>query len=136
MRFRKRSFEVEAIVFESSEEGLLKLIDFCGPSLGRVLRPSPDSPAEAEICEVSADGSMAVKSVAMEGDWVVKEPTGQFHSCHPEEFALNYEPADEMCPNCVTPWKCNGPHLPHLKPCRGAPSGSPESERYFRELGI
>ena len=18
---------------------------------------------------------------------------------------------DEMCPNCVTPWKCNGPHL-------------------------
>ena len=19
---------------------------------------------------------------------------------------------DYMCPNCVTPWKCNGPHLP------------------------
>lgn len=19
---------------------------------------------------------------------------------------------DEMCPNCVTPWKCNGPHDP------------------------
>lgn len=19
--------------------------------------------------------------------------------------------ADGMCPNCVTPWKCNGPHL-------------------------
>lgn len=19
---------------------------------------------------------------------------------------------DEMCPNCVTPWKCNGPHNP------------------------
>lgn len=19
---------------------------------------------------------------------------------------------DDMCPNCVTPWKCNGPHLP------------------------
>jgi hypothetical protein len=18
---------------------------------------------------------------------------------------------DDMCPNCVTPWKCNGPHL-------------------------
>lgn len=18
--------------------------------------------------------------------------------------------SDEMCPNCVTPWKCNGPH--------------------------
>ena len=23
--------------------------------------------------------------------------------------------ADEinLCPNCITPWKCNGPHLPH-----------------------
>ena len=20
---------------------------------------------------------------------------------------------DYMCPNCVTPWKCNGPHLPN-----------------------
>jgi hypothetical protein len=20
--------------------------------------------------------------------------------------------ADYMCPNCVTPWKCNGPHIP------------------------
>lgn len=19
---------------------------------------------------------------------------------------------DDMCPNCVTPWKCNGPHIP------------------------
>lgn len=22
-----------------------------------------------------------------------------------------YDP-DYMCPNCVTPWKCNGPHVP------------------------
>ena len=22
---------------------------------------------------------------------------------------MDYE--DDMCPNCVTPWKCNGPHL-------------------------
>jgi|GEM_PF-4308996 len=22
-----------------------------------------------------------------------------------------YDEADNMCPNCVTPWKCNGPHL-------------------------
>ena len=21
--------------------------------------------------------------------------------------------ADETCPNCCTPWKCNGPHIPH-----------------------
>ena len=22
------------------------------------------------------------------------------------------EHADQMCPNCITPWKCNGPHIP------------------------
>lgn len=22
-----------------------------------------------------------------------------------------FDEADDMCPNCVTPWKCNGPHL-------------------------
>lgn len=24
---------------------------------------------------------------------------------------MNHELEDEMCPNCVTPWKCNGPHI-------------------------
>ena len=23
----------------------------------------------------------------------------------------NWDEADDMCPNCVTPWKCNGPHI-------------------------
>jgi len=40
---------------------------------------------------------------------------------------------DDMCPNCVTPWKCNGPHL---KPCRGAPGGSPQLDEYLKSLGI
>ena len=22
---------------------------------------------------------------------------------------------DYMCPNCITPWKCNGPHLPEKR---------------------
>ena len=33
---------------------------------------------------------------------------------HPAEFAppnTHWEEADDMCPNCVTPWKCNGPHI-------------------------
>ena len=39
-----------------------------------------------------------------------------------------------MCPNCVTPWKCNGPHLP--KPCKGAPSCSPQLERYMNSFNF
>lgn len=24
---------------------------------------------------------------------------------------MNFDLENEMCPNCVTPWKCNGPHI-------------------------
>jgi hypothetical protein len=27
----------------------------------------------------------------------------------PSGFTV-YDEADDMCPNCITPWKCNGPH--------------------------
>lgn len=26
-------------------------------------------------------------------------------------MSLTDADADDMCPNCVTPWKCNGPHI-------------------------
>ena len=32
------------------------------------------------------------------------EPEGESHD------------PDYMCPNCVTPWKCNGPHIPEGEP--------------------
>ncbi len=31
---------------------------------------------------------------------------------------MGFDEADQMCPNCVTPWKCNGPHTPPLSKCR------------------
>ena len=44
---------------------------------------------------------------------------------HPDEY---------MCPNCVTPWKCNGPHIPESapqeqhedrrQPCPACPDGN------------
>lgn len=46
---------------------------------------------------------------------------------------LDCEKGSEMCPNCVTPWKCNGPHL---VPCRNAPAGSPQLESYLDSLGL
>lgn len=38
---------------------------------------------------------------AQEGD---EEPEGHYWHREPVD-------EDDMCPNCVTPWKCNGPHL-------------------------
>ena len=28
-----------------------------------------------------------------------------------EWLGRQWDEADNMCPNCITPWKCNGPHL-------------------------
>lgn len=33
------------------------------------------------------------------------------------------EHPDDMCPNCVTPWKCNGPHVPEGCPVCGRTDG-------------
>jgi hypothetical protein len=41
--------------------------------------------------------------------------------------------SEEMCPNCVTPWKCNGPHS---LSCRNAPGGSPQLEQYIDALEL
>jgi hypothetical protein len=30
---------------------------------------------------------------------------------HDPRQAEPFDEADGMCPNCCTPWKCNGPHL-------------------------
>ena len=33
---------------------------------------------------------------------------------------IEYDETADMCPNCITPWKCNGPHL--ADQTRGAPT--------------
>lgn len=32
-------------------------------------------------------------------------------SPEPRTWSEEWDDSDRMCPNCVTPWKCNGPHL-------------------------
>lgn len=39
----------------------------------------------------------------------------------------------EMCPNCLMPGKFSGPHA---RPCRNAPGGSPQLERYLDALEL
>jgi hypothetical protein len=29
----------------------------------------------------------------------------------PDDPEPGWDEADNMCPNCLTPWRCNGPHL-------------------------
>ena len=56
----------------------------------------------------------------------------------PAELAVVWDEADNMCPNCVTPWKCNGPHLSEqtaaAKPAEPRwPSGELDPPDYLRE---
>lgn len=95
MRFRKRPVEVEAVRFEATREGIERLKAFCGESLGRVLRPAPSEPAEAEICTLEDGGVMRVRHVASEGDWVIKGILGEFYPCKPAVFESTYDPVEE-----------------------------------------
>ena len=91
MKYRRKSDEVYAVRFSATPEGMEQLKSLCGISLGRVIRPLPGSPAEAEICTLE-DGRMVVSHVASEGDWVVMEPPGRFHVCRDDVFQSRYEP--------------------------------------------
>lgn len=82
-------------------------------------------------------------STAIEDALVEKSPSGEFYKFRHMGWRSRRELShltllevlgdeDDMCPNCVTPWKCNGPH----RPCRGAPGGSPQLERYIDSLGL
>lgn len=48
-------------------------------------------------------------------------PTHRYMGCHFDGEA-EWDELDDMCPNCVTPWKCNGPHFAELEcpACRSA----------------
>lgn len=90
MKYRRKSVEVYAVRFTATPEGIEELKSLCGSSLGRVLRPAPRLPAEAEICSLKC-GRMVVTHVAKEGDWVVMEPPGSFHACDDDYFNSMYE---------------------------------------------
>ena len=52
----------------------------------------------------------------------------------PVEPTVVWDDADNMCPNCVTPWKCNGPHLsePTAAAKRAEPPGVAAAEDLAR----
>ena len=52
---------------------------------------------------------------------------------HHELLEVLGSDADEMCPNCLTPWKRGGSDI---RPCRNAPGGSPQLERYLDALEL
>ena len=52
------------------------------------------------------------------------------------DCGLDFDEADKMCPNCVTPWKCNGPHLTQETVAAKRTSGSTTMSDAFRQVGL
>lgn len=93
--YRKKPVVVEAIQFEYSPEGIKKLEEFCGPSLGGISKARhPYAKAEAQIFTLEDGEYVTVKHIATEGDWIIKGVVGEFYPCKPEVFEQTYEKAE------------------------------------------
>jgi hypothetical protein len=83
--------------------------------------------SEDYVFEVSPSG----RHLKLKIGWVSME---SLESNHVLVEVLDKKQSDDMCPNYVAPWKCNGSHK--ISPCVGAPAGSPQLEEYMRRLGL
>lgn len=97
MRFRKKPVEIEAVQFEYTDEGIERLKQFCGTSLGIIRKARhPDAKAEAEIGTLEDGSYLKVEHFATEGDWVIRGIQGEYYPCKPDIFEATYEPIDKI----------------------------------------
>ena len=91
--YRKKPVVIEAMKFEYSESGIKALHAFCGESLRSVYKERhPTAIAEAEIGTLEdGSGSLTVKHIATEGDWIIKGVAGEFYPVKPDIFDATYE---------------------------------------------
>ena len=76
-------------------------------TLSLVYRREPACPT-CDAVERGLDDARTGQTVTWDRTWRVTME-------HPErttDTAWREPDDDSMCPNCVTPWKCNGPHVP------------------------
>jgi hypothetical protein len=96
MKFRKKPVVIEALQFEYTAEGVIKLQNFCGSAVGKIGKARhPAAKAEAEIGTLEDGEYLIVKHIATEGDWIIKGVQGEFYACKPDIFQMTYEPIEE-----------------------------------------
>ncbi len=90
--FRKKPVVIEAVQFVYTDEGIQNLKEFCGSSMGYLVKDShPDAKAELQICTLEDGTTLTVKHIATEGDWIIKGIQGEFYPCKPDIFESTYE---------------------------------------------
>ena len=96
MKFRKKPVVIEALQFEYTAEGVIKLQNFCGSAVGKIGKAQhPAAKAEAEIGTLEDGEYLIVKHIATEGDWIIKGVQGEFYACKPDIFQMTYELIEE-----------------------------------------
>ena len=90
MKYRKKPVVIEAIKFEYNDEGINKLSEFCGDSLGSITKARHmGALAEAYIKTLEDGSKNQVRHIATEGDYIIKGISGEFYPCKPDIFEAN-----------------------------------------------
>lgn len=94
MKYRKKPVEIDAIKFEYTDSGLLKLKEFCGKYLlnyGKNRHPDSIGWAEIGTLEDGVEGSPKSEHIASDGDYIIRGVAGEFYPCKPHIFEQTYE---------------------------------------------
>ena len=94
MRYRKKPVVIDAVQFVCTGEGIRRLQEFCGATLGQIVM-LPDAKGEAEIGTLEDGEHLTVKHIATEGDWIIKGVQGEFYPCKPDIFEQTYEAVND-----------------------------------------
>ena len=84
---------VEVMQFEYNSEYLLELSSWMGPNMGTSGKArSLDAKGWLEVMSFDDDtGVNSIQHIATEGDYIIKDPFGDFWPVKPSSFELTYE---------------------------------------------
>lgn len=92
MKYRKKPVEIEAIVWDGTEESFNGIAQ-----LGCTVYQDDSCEMYELIIPTLEDGSKnQVKHIASKGDYIIKGLLGEFYPCKPDIFQLSYEPVVDI----------------------------------------
>lgn len=90
-KFRKRPVEIEAVLFDGSEESLNQVLKF---TLKKYFLDTNPFNGVTSLFLETLEGNMHVSP----GDWVIKGVEGEFYPCKPGIFEKTYDLVEPLRP--------------------------------------
>lgn len=89
MKFRKKPVVIDAMHFDGTPAGAVRLFALFDIPGGKFLPNYEDLSRDGGILIPTLEGDMT----ATAGDWIIRGVKGEFYPCKPDIFAETYEPA-------------------------------------------